>query len=399
MRDVDVAIVGSGLAGSTTAAMLGKAGYSVAVVDPHAAYPADFRCEKLDGMQVAVLRKTGLADAVLRASTLDGEVWVARYGRLVEKKPSDQEGILYHDLVNAVRGEIPDSVARYKGKVSAIATSADRQRVTLSTGEEIGARLVVVANGLNAALRHAVLDMPREVLTECISITIGFDLMPVGRPSFEFRALTYYPERCSRRMAYLTLFPIGSVMRANLMVYRTMDDPWLSRMRHQPNDAMRELMPKLHPITGDYEVDEAVKIRPADLYVTKNYRRAGVVLVGDAFGTSCPAAGTGTLKVFNDVERLCNVHVPRWLETPGMGEEKVAAFYDDPEKQAIDRYSTEKAYFLRSLSVDPSLPWRIRRDMRFAAGLGAGLVREAGRRFSFGAPERGQPAAGFRKSA
>jgi 2-polyprenyl-6-methoxyphenol hydroxylase-like FAD-dependent oxidoreductase len=171
-------------------------------------------------------------------------------------------------------------------------------------------------------------------------------------------------------------------------------------MRHQPNDAMREILPKLQPITGDYEIaDDGVKIRPADLYVTKNYRRAGVVLVGDAFATSCPAAGTGTLKVFNDVERLCNVHVPRWLATPGMGAEKIAAFYDDPEKQAVDRHSTEKACFLRSLSIDPSLPWRVRRDLRFVAGYAAGLVRQVGRRVPIGTPDRGEPAAGLGKSA
>jgi hypothetical protein len=35
------------------------------------------------------------------------------------------------------------------GKATAIGTSADRQHVTLSTGEEISARLVVLANGLN----------------------------------------------------------------------------------------------------------------------------------------------------------------------------------------------------------------------------------------------------------
>jgi 2-polyprenyl-6-methoxyphenol hydroxylase-like FAD-dependent oxidoreductase len=36
----------------------------------------------------------------------------------------------------------------------------------------------------------------------------------------------------------------------------------------------------------------------------------GLVLVGDAFSTSCRAAGTGCDKVFTDVERLCNVYIP-----------------------------------------------------------------------------------------
>ena len=42
-------------------------------------------------------------------------------------------------------------------------------------------------------------------------------------------------------MAYLTLFPIGSTMRANLMVYRDMTDPWLPAFRKAPEagDAAR----------------------------------------------------------------------------------------------------------------------------------------------------------------
>ncbi len=71
MRHTDIAIVGGGLAGSTAAAMLGRAGYDAVLIDPHPAYPPDFRCEKLDSAQVRLFRKTGLADAVLRAATPD----------------------------------------------------------------------------------------------------------------------------------------------------------------------------------------------------------------------------------------------------------------------------------------------------------------------------------------
>ena len=34
-------------------------------------------------------------------------------------------------------------------------------------------------------------------------------------------------------MAYLTLFPIGTRMRANLFVYRSFDDPWLRELRRR----------------------------------------------------------------------------------------------------------------------------------------------------------------------
>jgi 2-polyprenyl-6-methoxyphenol hydroxylase-like FAD-dependent oxidoreductase len=62
----DIAIVGGGLAGSTAAAMLGRAGVSAVLIDPHPTYPADFRVEKLSDKQVARFRKTGIAEPVLR---------------------------------------------------------------------------------------------------------------------------------------------------------------------------------------------------------------------------------------------------------------------------------------------------------------------------------------------
>jgi 2-polyprenyl-6-methoxyphenol hydroxylase-like FAD-dependent oxidoreductase len=132
---------------------------------------------------------------------------------------------------------------------------------------------------------------------------------------------------------------------------------------------------------GEFEVEGFIKIRPVDLYATKGHRQAGIVLVGDAFSTSCPAAGTGARKVLNDVERLCNVYIARWLATPGITVEKISAFYDDSVKQACDDASLEKAYSLRSFSTDPGRAWRARRWVKFVAQYGVGRLREIRRRF------------------
>jgi 2-polyprenyl-6-methoxyphenol hydroxylase-like FAD-dependent oxidoreductase len=374
MRETDIVIVGAGLAGSTAAATLGRAGYRTVLVDPRRDYPPDFRCEKLDASQVHLLRQTGLADRVLHRATLNQEVWVARFGRLVEKQRTTQYGIAYQDLVKAMRAQIPSEVAFVQDKAADIAAGSGCQTVTLSSGETISARLVILASGLNDGLRRT-LGIERRELSACHSISLGFDVTPLGRSAFEFPALTYHPARTSDRIAYLTLFPIGAAMRANLFVYRSLRDPWLHAFRDAPEAALRAALPGFDALMGAFAVRGPVKIRPVDLSAAAGYRQAGVVLVGDAFATSCPAAGTGLNKVFTDVERLCAVHVPRWFRTAGMGRDKIEAFYDDPVKTACDAQSLRKARHLRSLSTEISVPWRVRRWTRSLGHRGAIAVR------------------------
>ncbi|HKG99562.1 MAG TPA: NAD(P)/FAD-dependent oxidoreductase, partial [Bradyrhizobium sp.] len=272
MQHTDIVIAGGGLAGSTAAAMLARAGFDVVLVDPHSIYPADFRCEKLDSSQVRVLRKTGLADPVLQAATFDETSSIARFGRLLDTRPGDQHGIMYDVLVNTMRSQIPQQVSQICAKVADVSLTSDRQTVELSNGDSFSARLVVVANGLNSGLRHK-LGMEQQILSPCHSIMLGFDLVPRGRAKFDFRALTYYSEKPADKTAYITLFPIGSTMRANLCVYRDMKDPWLRNFREAPQQTLFATLPGLRRLLGDFDVPDFVKIRPADLYLTTGYRR------------------------------------------------------------------------------------------------------------------------------
>jgi 2-polyprenyl-6-methoxyphenol hydroxylase-like FAD-dependent oxidoreductase len=83
-------------------------------------------------------------------------------------------------------------------------------------------------------------------------------------------------------------------MRANLFTYRQIDDPWLREMRCAPVATLNALLPRLKRFTGPFDISGEINIRPADLCVNVGYRRPGVVLVGDAFETTCPVTGTGT---------------------------------------------------------------------------------------------------------
>ena len=99
--------------------------------------------------------------------------------------------------------------------------------------------------------------------------------------------------------------------------------------------------------------------------MAQNCVRNGVVLIGDAYQTSCPAAGTGVSRLLTDVERLC-MHVPNWMASPGMAAAKIATFYDDPAKRAMDEHGLHMADFRRSLTIDTDLRWRARRQLHFS---------------------------------
>jgi hypothetical protein len=198
--------VGGGLAGSTAAAMLGRAGIATVLIDPHETYPFDFRVEKLSGdAQLERFFRTGIADSVLRSATHDGENWIARFGYLLDKPPSRQFGISYENLIRAIRAEIPDPAP----------------------------------------------------------LSIGFDLVPVGRTAFDFPAMTYFSERTSDRIPYLTLFPVGGAMRANLFTYREIDDSWLREMRQKPVETMNAVLPRLRRARNRFKGASKRRARPA----------------------------------------------------------------------------------------------------------------------------------------
>jgi 2-polyprenyl-6-methoxyphenol hydroxylase-like FAD-dependent oxidoreductase len=194
----------------------------------------------------------------------------------------------------------------------------------------------------------------RREIGRCHSVSVGFD---VDAANWPFEALTYFGEDPPHRVAYLTLFPMPSGGRGNLFVYRELDDPWFKRLRANPAATIAECLPGLTQFTGTLRITGPLKIRPVDLVATDNLLQPGIVLVGDAFSTACPVSGTGAAKALLDAERLCHAHVPGWFVTPGMGVEKVAQFYNDPEKRRSDAHSFRTSVFAKRAALGEGLLW------------------------------------------
>ncbi len=359
--DVDVVIVGAGLAGTLAAILLGRTGVRVALIDRAEVYPPDFRAEQLVGYQVEMLARLGLLEIVV-GDTVPAERAVGvRAGRPVGVVTVPHYGISYETMVNRARQHLPPSVHFINAKVVDVVAGPEHQRVVLATGEAVTGRLAIIATGLGRQLLAKAgigktMDYGIQVLA------FGFDLKVEAPGFFDKSVLVVQGQSPPDKIDYLTLFAIGERIRGNLFSYHDADDPWTQSFRRQPRETLRRAMPCIEDITGEIRSAGPVEYRIVDLVGSTGHRRDGVVLVGDAFQISSPAAGTGVSRVLSDIDRLCNIYIPEWLATDGMGAAKIGQFYDDPAKKSSDAEALRVAGYRRAVTVETSLRWRAHRS-------------------------------------
>ncbi|TPI70815.1 FAD-dependent monooxygenase [Mesorhizobium sp. B3-1-3] len=357
--EVEVAIVGAGLAGTSLAAVLGKAGRKVALVDPHLVHHDEFRAEKIGMKQMQVFEKLGLGPAIRPLVTPMTDIHVFRLGQFFRRERKWEFAFSYGALVNGMRQALPRQVPLTVGKVAEVSTGPDRQRLVLTDGSVIDARLLVVATGYGEAVRRAI-GIERVEESKAHSLSIGFDLA-ITPQQCAYPALACYARNPADRVAYLSVFPIGDRMRGNMFAYRTVAEEWTRAFRENPQKMLCELMPEIARQCGNFAVAGAVEVRQVSLTTTRQHRRAGVVTIGDAFWTTCPTPGIGINRVVTDVDRLASTYIPQWLSTPGMDAEKICAFYDDPVKVATDKAGMRSSIYAKRITIETGLEWRLRR--------------------------------------
>ncbi len=365
-----IVIVGAGVAGTAAAVLLGRKGLSVALVDPHLNFPPVFKAEKIESDQADLLRKCGLFEPFLARAARIREIHRYFNGRMFECTPAEQYGLYYSDMVHALRVQLPETVEIKRHRVARIKNSTHNQRILLDNGEEFSARLVVLASGLNSAL-PASLGFKRITVRSSHSVAVAFTLAPANGRPFPFDAVTYYPAGRASAIDYLSIFRFRGAMRANLFAFPGLGDRWTARFLQQPKKELDCCFPKLRRAIGDYRVQPKIESSLIHLYRTEGVV-PGVVMIGDAAQNVCPSTGMGLTKVFTDVYLLCSKYVPMWLETPKMDCDKMATFWGDPEKRAVDAEALRTALYRRRACTERSLRWKIHRarlhfTMRFGA--------------------------------
>lgn len=360
----DVAIVGGGLAGSLAAAVLSRSGHQVVLIDRRAVYPDEFRVEKIAGQQLDILRRLGFVRELEAVASSYDRIVNIRGGEVVDVSIGQAYGFRYADLVAMARRLLLDPSNFIVDRVTGMSCGDDVQELVLASGKRVRSRLVVLATGMAGVLGHD-LGIKRRVLAERHSVSFGFTIAPSEEAPFAFEALTCYGDRTSDGVDYLSLFPTSSGMRANLFMFRDPADPIMRELRRDTKATLLRLMPGLQPHLGDFRVVDQVQNWVMDLSAVEGHLQPGVVLIGDAFQTNCPAAGTGVSRLLVDVERLCTEYVPRWLETEGMGRDKIAQFYSDHAKIAADQRSLTMARYRQALTSNSDVRWNVQRRLHF----------------------------------
>lgn len=352
-------MIGAGLAGTTAAIVLGRQGHKVMLVDPRPSYPAVFKAEKIEPDQVRMLRKLGLMDYLLPHVRRICEIQGGFNGRVFGTSQTEQYGVYYSAMVNALRNAMPPSVQFKVDRALEVINSDDLQRIKFTGGEEVCCRLIVLASGLAAEIPLS-LGLRRIYVQKNQSVSLGFTLAPGNGRAFSFDSVTYYSISPRLGVDYISLFPVRDGVRANLFAFPEAHDGWVRQLIVEPQKGIAQCFPRLRKVIGEFHIASKVEAAVVHLYRTESQELPGVVLIGDAAQNVCPATGMGLSKIFTDVATL-SANVPGWFATPGMGVGKTASYWNNPEKTAVDTMALQNAFYRRHAATGRSLKWKLHR--------------------------------------
>lgn len=366
-QNVDVCVVGAGVAGIACAQGLVRQGASVIMLDRLHPMPDNLKAEKLSGEAVPPLLRLGFGAAVDSALTPLHNVGVyygERYLGVTRLDPPEA-GTLYFKLINSMREHMDPRISFQPGtKAVAIEQHAGGAEVVTDKGTRIACKLVVLATGDAHQLLEGMGGVyerrfPNEVYA------VAFDMEgTLGEGHHLHDSQTYHHPVANGPVAYATFFHLGDALRANVFCSGPTSDEWQRDLRQQPLEVLAAHNRTLARASEDWRATSPIIIRKIQVTCLQPPAVPHVVALGDAAHTIDPAGGGGLTFALLEAELLLECHLPDWLHKGDCGVEAISAFYKDPRREkAVQRFFGASEY-IYALNHDESLKGNWRR-LRF----------------------------------
>jgi 2-polyprenyl-6-methoxyphenol hydroxylase-like FAD-dependent oxidoreductase len=358
----DVVVVGAGFCGSIVGLKADDLGLNVKVIDANASYPDHFRAEKLEDDQwdaLATFRLTGMvrpirSPVIDQVHTFSGDNVSTSYYR-------NHRGIEYSKTVNAFRDALRDRQLLEIQRTSSIRDGQDFCEVLMSNGSSLRARLVVLATGMAASLRKS-LGLFITEQEKLVSTTFGFDIEPLSSVGQSLGAFNFRPRNFISGLHYVTFFPIGDRLRANLFTCWDPGNEQTKQFKANTPREIRRLFPDLDSRIGQFEICSEVQA-----YTTRHYRFDSghlrrIALVGDACQSVSPANGVGLSKCLTDAKALLDL-LPGLLASR-TAHVDLASYYRNERKRHFDREALQRWRWSTESATSQSLKTKIKK-LRF----------------------------------
>jgi 2-polyprenyl-6-methoxyphenol hydroxylase-like FAD-dependent oxidoreductase len=312
----DVAVIGASLAGCATAALLGRAGLRVALIDKHAGEDAYKRLcgHYIQASATPVIERLGLTEAVEAAGGVRNgvDLWT-RWGLIASPEPPHERPYGYSirrakldPMIRRLAIDTPgveylprmEAVSLLGGDVVTGVELRDRARRPL----RVSAPLVVGADGRNSTVARLAGASERRAANErfCyMAYFTGVGLPPGSRG--RFWALD--PD-----VAIAAPNDDGVTILAAFLHKRR-----LAEFRRDRGGMLRELfaaLPEPPALTGAELADKVVGYTDYELVLRDATPRPGLALVGDAALTSDPVMAIGCGWAFQSAAWLADATAP-----------------------------------------------------------------------------------------
>ena len=359
MRQVDVAVVGSGPAGHVAAIQMAQLGLSVVLIGP-AHSGTDGRTTALLGSSVSYLERLGLWDGIkakgqalrvmrliddtgrlLRAPTTEfdsSEIGLEAFGYNIDNNKLVEALHESFDAIDATLLIEDQQFAR------SVALNDDFATIEMEDGSNWQAKLAIAADGRNSLVKEAAgVEMRKWSYPQsALVVNLHHPSSSHNNTSTEFHTPT----------GPFTLVPYRDGFTSSLVCVETPKKA--QELKALDKAALTlELERRAHSIYGAFEIITTPQVFPLSGMVAKGFQGLRAALIAESAHVFPPIGAQGLNLSLRDIESLADVIQSKGLADPGS--EEVLAHYG--RSRLSDIWSRTAGVHMLNMSLLSSLPF------------------------------------------